>query len=105
MSEISKVAFLGTGLMGFPMARNLSANGITLSAWNRSAEKAIGLSGFGVHVATSAAEAVNPPKKQHTRISSPQVKNSKRNHLKFSIISEKLFKLTPEVPSQDLHRP
>ena len=29
MSEISKVAFLGTGLMGFPMARNLSANGIT----------------------------------------------------------------------------
>ena len=44
--------------MGFPMARNLSANGITLSAWNRSAEKAIGLSGFGVHVATSAAEAV-----------------------------------------------
>ena len=58
MSEISKVAFLGTGLMGFPMARNLSAAGITLGAWNRSAEKAIGLSGFGVHVATSAAEAV-----------------------------------------------
>lgn len=58
MSEISKAAFLGTGLMGFPMARNLSAAGVTLSAWNRSAEKAIGLSRFGVHVASSAAEAV-----------------------------------------------
>jgi len=35
-----RVAVLGTGIMGAPMARNLAAAGHEVTAWNRSAEKA-----------------------------------------------------------------
>ncbi|MFN3278160.1 MAG: NAD(P)-dependent oxidoreductase [Paracoccus hibiscisoli] len=45
------VAFLGTGLMGAPMCRNLVATGATVRAWNRSADKA---------QATGAAVAATP---------------------------------------------
>jgi 3-hydroxyisobutyrate dehydrogenase-like beta-hydroxyacid dehydrogenase len=30
-----KIAFLGTGLMGGPMAKNLAVSGFHVSAWNR----------------------------------------------------------------------
>ncbi len=40
-----RVAVLGTGIMGAPMARNLAAAGHEVSAWNRSAEKAEGIEG------------------------------------------------------------
>lgn len=52
------VAFLGTGIMGFQMARRLCEAGYALAAWNRTAEKAEGLAGFGAKLAPSAAEAV-----------------------------------------------
>lgn len=51
------VAFLGTGLMGAPMAVNLAAAGHAVRVWNRTAEKAKGLDP-AVTVCTSAAEAV-----------------------------------------------
>jgi 2-hydroxy-3-oxopropionate reductase len=38
-----KVALLGTGLMGAPMARNLAAAGHELDIWNRSYDKALRL--------------------------------------------------------------
>ena len=53
-----RVAVLGTGIMGAPMARNLRAAGHEVRAWNRSAEKAEALAGDGVEPATSVAEAV-----------------------------------------------
>ena len=31
----SRIAFLGTGLMGLPMAKNLLAAGHSIAAWNR----------------------------------------------------------------------
>ena len=34
------VAFIGTGLMGGPMARRLLGAGFSVSVWNRSVEKA-----------------------------------------------------------------
>ena len=40
-----RVAVLGTGIMGAPMARNLAAAGHEVTAWNRSAEKAEGIEG------------------------------------------------------------
>ena len=40
-----RVAVLGTGIMGAPMARNLAAAGHDVTAWNRSAEKAEGIEG------------------------------------------------------------
>jgi 3-hydroxyisobutyrate dehydrogenase len=49
------VGFLGTGLMGAPMARNLASAGHEVRAWNRTAAKAEGL---GATVAGSPAEAV-----------------------------------------------
>jgi 3-hydroxyisobutyrate dehydrogenase len=44
------VAFLGTGLMGFPMARNLAQAGFSVRAWNRSREKADPLASYSVEV-------------------------------------------------------
>ena len=53
-----KVALLGTGLMGFPMARNLCAAGVPLSVWNRTQAKADPLAEHGAHVAATTRDAV-----------------------------------------------
>jgi 3-hydroxyisobutyrate dehydrogenase len=53
---LTRVAWIGTGLMGAPMARNLAGAGHEVRAWNRTAVKAEGL---GAHVAGSPAEAVD----------------------------------------------
>jgi 3-hydroxyisobutyrate dehydrogenase len=50
-----KVAFLGAGIMGAPMVRNLVAGGHDVRAWNRTRAKAEGL---GAEVAASPADAV-----------------------------------------------
>src|SRR4051794_7322729 len=39
-SQSERVAFLGLGIMGMPMAANLAKAGFELSVWNRSREKA-----------------------------------------------------------------
>lgn len=48
------VAFLGTGLMGAPMCRNLVASGAKVRAWNRSPDKACGT---GAQLCDSAEDA------------------------------------------------
>lgn len=53
-----KVALLGTGLMGFHMARNLAEAGIDLTVWNRTKAKATPLAKFGAQVADTTTEAV-----------------------------------------------
>ena len=50
-----RIALLGTGIMGGPMARNLAAAGHDVHVWNRTRGKAEGL---GATVADSPAEAV-----------------------------------------------
>lgn len=52
-----RVAVLGTGTMGFPMARNMARAGLSIRAWNRSHEKAEPLRTEGVEVAFTRAEA------------------------------------------------
>ena len=52
------IAFLGIGLMGAPMARNLLKAGRTLQVWNRSRDKAEVLAPLGARVFDSAASAV-----------------------------------------------
>jgi 2-hydroxy-3-oxopropionate reductase len=59
MSTKLNVAFLGIGLMGFPMARNLLQAGFPVTAWNRSPDKAGPLKAFGGTVAASPSEAVH----------------------------------------------
>lgn len=53
-----KVAFLGIGLMGAPMVRNLLKSGFDVSVWNRSPDKAATLVSDGAVHCTSAANAV-----------------------------------------------
>jgi 2-hydroxy-3-oxopropionate reductase len=58
MSVKSRIAFLGTGLMGQPMAANLLRAGHSLSVWNRGAAKTAPLAALGAKAATNPAEAV-----------------------------------------------
>lgn len=53
-----KIAFLGTGLMGGPMVKNLASAGYEITAWNRTSSKAEFLFQFGVDVKGLAADAV-----------------------------------------------
>jgi 3-hydroxyisobutyrate dehydrogenase len=53
------VAVLGTGTMGFPMARNLAQAGFSVRAWNRSGDKAEPLAKDGVQVCATPAEAAD----------------------------------------------
>ena len=52
------IAFLGIGLMGLPMAKNLLKAGYPLTAWNRTRVKSEPLAELGASVADTAAEAV-----------------------------------------------
>jgi 3-hydroxyisobutyrate dehydrogenase len=52
-----KVAVLGTGIMGAPMAANLAKAGLDVSVWNRTRSKAEAVEG-DVDVASDPAEAV-----------------------------------------------
>jgi 3-hydroxyisobutyrate dehydrogenase len=52
------VAFLGTGIMGGPMARNIAAAGLDTRAWNRTREKCEPLAEHGVTVADTPVDAV-----------------------------------------------
>lgn len=56
---MQQIAFLGTGLMGFPMARNLAKANWSVVAWNRTAQKATGLAEFGCALAETPSQAVS----------------------------------------------
>ena len=58
MSVAMKIAFLGIGFMGFPMARRLCEAGHSVQVWNRSRDKAERVAAFGATVHDSAASAV-----------------------------------------------
>lgn len=52
------IAFLGTGIMGAPMAANLIRAGFTAAVWNRTASKADSLAARGARVAKTPADCV-----------------------------------------------
>lgn len=54
----SRIAVLGTGIMGFPIARRLVEAGFDVSVWNRTRAKAEPLAEHGARVADSPADAV-----------------------------------------------
>ncbi len=58
MPDSPIVAVLGTGTMGAGMARSLHREGLTVRAWNRSADKAEPLAAEGIEVCTDAVTAV-----------------------------------------------
>jgi len=57
MSSQPSIAFLGTGLMGQPMAANLLRAGYPVAVWNRSSDKTIPLTSIGAKAAASPAAA------------------------------------------------
>lgn len=57
LSNSTKVAFIGTGIMGAPIAGHILDAGYDLTVFNRTASKADDLVARGAHRATSAAEA------------------------------------------------
>ena len=56
---MKKIGFIGIGLMGLPMAKNILKSGYKLTAFNRSPNKADLLKEFGVEIAKSLGELVN----------------------------------------------
>lgn len=54
-----KIAFLGIGLMGAPMALRLLGAGFSVTVWNRDRAKAEALSANGAAIASSPAEAAS----------------------------------------------
>jgi 3-hydroxyisobutyrate dehydrogenase len=55
---MTRVAVLGTGIMGAGMARSLARAGLDVAAWNRNADKARPLADDGITVAEKPEEAV-----------------------------------------------
>jgi 3-hydroxyisobutyrate dehydrogenase-like beta-hydroxyacid dehydrogenase len=53
-----RIAFLGLGNMGIPIARHLVQAGHELTVWNRTRERAEPLAAFGARVAASPIDAV-----------------------------------------------
>ena len=51
-----KIGFIGTGLMGLPMAKNLLKSGFKLKAFNRSISKAEPLKEFGAEISKTLGE-------------------------------------------------
>jgi 2-hydroxy-3-oxopropionate reductase len=55
---MKKIAFVGTGLMGLPMAKNLLKAGFSLKTYNRTIEKANPLKKYKAEIVKSIKEAV-----------------------------------------------
>lgn len=58
MDSIRKIAFIGTGIMGGPMAGHLMDRGYELCVYNRTAEKTKPLTDRGARLASSVADCV-----------------------------------------------
>jgi 3-hydroxyisobutyrate dehydrogenase len=73
---VTRVAVLGTGIMGSAMARNLLRAGLPVSVWDRSAQVTEQLAQDGGEAADSAAEAVRDADVVITMLSTPAVVES-----------------------------
>lgn len=74
--EVTRVAVLGTGIMGSAMTRNLLRAGFPTTVWDRSAAATTELAEAGARVASSAAEAVGDARMVITMLPTPGAVNS-----------------------------
>ena len=58
-TQLPRVGFIGLGIMGAPMARNLLSAGYNLAVFNRTRAKAEPLAGAGARLAESPADAAS----------------------------------------------
>lgn len=70
-STMAKLAFLGMGQMGAPMARRLIAAGHDVTVWNRTPERAEPLLAEGGRQASTPAEAANGVEAAITMLADP----------------------------------
>ena len=68
---MAKIAFLGLGQMGAPMAARLVGAGHEVTVWNRTRQKAEPLEGRGARVAATAGEAVSGSEVAITMLADP----------------------------------
>lgn len=66
---MSKVAFLGTGLLGSAMVEGMLRRGDTLTVWNRTTSKAQALEQAGARVAATPTEAIAGAERIHLVLS------------------------------------
>ena len=57
LSKNAKVAFIGTGIMGAPIAEHLISAGYDVTVYNRTPEKVQRLVSLGAHAAESVTDA------------------------------------------------
>jgi 3-hydroxyisobutyrate dehydrogenase-like beta-hydroxyacid dehydrogenase len=69
---MTKIAFLGLGQMGEPMARRLLDHGHELTVWNRTRSKADDLAKAGARVADSPADAATGAELAITMLTDPE---------------------------------
>jgi 3-hydroxyisobutyrate dehydrogenase-like beta-hydroxyacid dehydrogenase len=69
---MSKIAFLGLGQMGTPMASRLLDAGHDLTVWNRTRERAAQLAEQGAAVASTPAEAADVAEVAITMLATPE---------------------------------
>jgi 3-hydroxyisobutyrate dehydrogenase-like beta-hydroxyacid dehydrogenase len=62
---MANIAYLGTGLLGGAFAEAAAQRGDTVTAWNRSPQKAQALASFGVKAAATPADAVRGASRVH----------------------------------------
>jgi 3-hydroxyisobutyrate dehydrogenase len=62
---MATIAFLGTGLMGAALAEAAAKRGDRVTAWNRTASKAVALEPLGVRAAATVPEAVARAERVH----------------------------------------
>jgi 3-hydroxyisobutyrate dehydrogenase-like beta-hydroxyacid dehydrogenase len=62
---MTRIAFLGTGLLGSALAEAAAKRGDQVTVWNRTADKARALEQFGITVANTPADAVRGAKHVH----------------------------------------
>jgi len=68
---VSRIAFLGLGRMGSPMARRLLDAGHDVRVWNRTADRALDLVGSGAEQAGTPADAAKGAEIAITMLSDP----------------------------------
>lgn len=70
---MTKIAFLGTGLLGSGLIEAAAKRGDTITVWNRTIDKARALEQFGVTVAMTPADAVRGAERVHLVLKDDQV--------------------------------
>jgi 3-hydroxyisobutyrate dehydrogenase len=66
---MSRIAFLGTGLLGSGMVESMLRRGLSVTVWNRTASKAQPLAALGATVASTPEQAVGSAEEIHIILS------------------------------------